>query len=304
VSDLLDLRRIERGALSLSLAPVPLSQVLRGAHELFASQLVSRQIRFQLEEPPEEVMICCDRRRVLQVLANLLGNALKFTESKGAITLRGERVSASEARLSVQDDGMGIEPDQLGQIFDRYWQAGGSSRQGSGLGLFISKRIVEAQDGVIEAVSAPGQGTTISFTLPTVASLPEDAHQPLLPAARGLVLMVDDNRAMLAAMRALLEAAGYRTAQAENGAAALELVRGERPALMLLDLRMPVLDGWETLKAIRTEPALGGFPVLLLSSESKLEPSPESLGAAGFLRKPVMPEELLGTIARLLSGAP
>jgi CheY-like chemotaxis protein len=249
-------------------------------------------------------MICCDRRRVLQVLANLLANALKFTESKGAITLRGERISASEARLSVQDDGMGIEPDQLGQIFERYWQASGSSRQGSGLGLFISKRIVEAQDGIIEAVSAPGQGTTISFTLPTAASLPDAAQQPLLSPARGLVLMVDDNRAMLAAMRALLQAAGYQTAQAENGVEALALVRAERPALMLLDLRMPILDGWETLKAIRADRALGGFPVLLLSSEAKVEPSAESLGAAGFLRKPVMPDELLGVIARLLAASP
>jgi PAS domain S-box-containing protein len=310
LGDLLDLRRIERGGLSLLLGLVPLSRLLREAHELFASQLVSRKIRFQLEEPPEEMMLFCDRRRVLQVLANLLGNALKFTRSAGAITLRGQRISADEARISVQDDGMGIEPDQLGQIFERYWQASGSSRQGSGLGLFISKRIVEAQDGIIEAVSAPGQGTTISFTLPIAtslpiaSSLPEDAHERLLPAARGLVLMVDDNRAMLAAMRALLQSAGYQTAQAENGAVALELVRAERPALMLLDLRMPVLDGWETLKALRADPALGGFPVLLLSSEARLEPSPESLGAAGFLRKPVMPAELLGVIARLLAGAP
>ena len=167
ISDLLDVSRIDAGRLVVEHATVDVRRLLEEACEQFETVAAERQRSLMCEVSPELPAVSGDRARLMQLLSNLVGNAFKFTAPNGRVILRAVSV-ADWVELSVSDNGIGIAPEKLPHLFDRFWQADRASGRGVGLGLTISKGIVEAHGGRIWAESTPGSGTTVSFTLPAV----------------------------------------------------------------------------------------------------------------------------------------
>lgn len=167
ISDLLDWGRLEAGHLPLELGEEDSAALLAEAVESVRALAEAHRLHVTLDVPEGLPQVRCDRTRVLQVLGNLLGNAVKFTEAGGHITV-GARLQGMELTLHVRDTGKGIAPDQLPYVFDRYWQAKDAASRGTGLGLAIAKGLVQAHGGRIWAESTPGQGSTFSFSLPAL----------------------------------------------------------------------------------------------------------------------------------------
>ena len=169
LGDLVDLARLDSGGLSVETAPQEVGKLLVDAVELQQPIAEQRGLRMTARAAPDLPLVLCDRARVLQILANLIGNAIKFTPSGGAIEVEARRIESGDGRLvevAVRDNGRGIAADDLRRVFDRYFQAKSSEKHGVGLGLFIARSLVEAQGGHIEAESEPGKGSTFRFTLP------------------------------------------------------------------------------------------------------------------------------------------
>jgi signal transduction histidine kinase len=179
ISDLLDWGRIEAGGLPLEPSEQDVASLVMEALESVRPLAEARGLRVGAELADDGVQVKCDRTRVLQVLGNLLGNAVKFTPDGGQLTV-GARVQQGEVRLWVRDTGSGIRPEALPHVFERYWQAKDAESRGTGLGLYIAKGIVEAHGGRIWAQSEWGQGSTFSFTLPTASQrATRDTHPSL-----------------------------------------------------------------------------------------------------------------------------
>ena len=165
IDDLLDVASLEAGQLAVDKQPCPLEEIVREAMARGEAQANEKKVRLTIQLPTESMVLSCDRERMLQVLGNLLGNAIKFTPEGGHVELIAER-RKSEAVFTVTDSGIGIRADELPRVFDRYWQARKTGRQGTGLGLSITKGLVEAHGGRIHVTSEPGRGATFTFTIP------------------------------------------------------------------------------------------------------------------------------------------
>jgi len=179
ISDLLDWGRIEAGGLPLEPSEQDVASLVTEALESVRPLAEARGLRVAAELPDDSLQVKCDRTRVLQVLGNLLGNAVKFTPDGGQLTV-GARVQQGEVWLWVRDTGTGIRPEALPHVFERYWQAKDAESRGTGLGLYIAKGIVEAHGGRIWAQSELGQGSTFCFTLPTASQRATKASHPSL----------------------------------------------------------------------------------------------------------------------------
>jgi signal transduction histidine kinase/CheY-like chemotaxis protein len=294
--DLLDLSSIEAGTLAISCESWSLRPLLQEALDSTSPLAKQRSIDLSMLTPIEDVAVNCDRERVLQVLANLIGNAVKFVPTGGRIVLRTER-EPGFARILVEDNGPGIPKELQRRVFERRWQARETARKGHGLGLYISKKMVEGMGGRISVDSDLGRGATIILTLPL-------AEMPIV-AGDGEVLIVDDNRDLRESVAHILTRNGYRVVEAGDGHDALELLRGEgRPCVVLLDLNMPRIDGRGFLAAVRADSRLAGVPVVLMSSERDIERRSTEFGVEGVLPKPFTEERLLEVVARFDSREP
>jgi PAS domain S-box-containing protein len=306
IQDLLDVSSIESGTFSTVQHRQPVGPLIEDAIDALRPQAVARSLRLAFDLPAgDRFAIEVDRDRVLQVLDNLIGNAIKFSEPGGTVTVRVEP-RGDELWFVVADTGPGIAPDDLPHVFDRFWQVRRTAHLGTGLGLAIAKGIVEAHRGKIGVDSELGAGSRFWFTLPLAAELPGEAvgsRPGELPVAR-VILVVDDNPATQAAIGAVLSQAGYAVVHVADGAAALAYLHREPPpALIILDLSMPVMSGWELLAERARDPALRAIPVLVMSGEHGVVDRLEALGAT-HLQKPATAEALLEAAARLAwSGA-
>jgi PAS domain S-box-containing protein len=168
IDDLTDLPSLDAGRFVFDLSDVPVSELLSQAEEMFLPAAGATNVTLEVRAPPEETEVRGDNVRVLRVLANLVGNALKFTPEGGRITISSS-VAHRHVLFAVRDTGIGIAPEHLGRLFERYWQAEATAHKGRGLGLFIAKRLIEGQGGTIWAESQLGAGTTLFFTLPRAA---------------------------------------------------------------------------------------------------------------------------------------
>jgi CheY-like chemotaxis protein len=241
-----------------------------------------------------------------QVLNNLIGNAIKFTEPGGSIHVRVEP-RAGEICFSVTDSGRGIPTADLTHIFDRFTRASKSARRGTGLGLSITKGIVEAHGGRIWAESQVGVGSTFYFTLPLLPSAPQapgsaagrdmSRVEPGGPIQQNtlkkVVLVVDDDADCRQMVAAVLETEGYDVVSLQNGDEALEYLRHApgHPSCILLDLVMPVVDGWMFLRERNSNPELETIPVIVLSGQPDVEKQVIAAHAS-YLRKPFSPKHL------------
>lgn len=323
MSDLLDTSRIITGTLTLDFQEVDLKQIVRSSVETLRLEAAGKGVTLEsLVEVPEEVSCRAwgDEARLHQILANLLSNALKFTPQRGSVTLRLRKAEAS-ATLVVKDTGKGISPEFLPHVFERFSQERASSRNdsGLGLGLAICKHLVELHRGSISAHSqGPGHGAMIKVELPILASKNDSsaerpgardpANQVEMPDPRLKnikVVAVDDNADSRELLKAILERSSAEAVVVSSGREALAAIKNVHPNVLICDLAMPEMDGYELLENVRgLEPELGRLPVIAFTAAARNEDRARAL-RAGFqahFAKPADPNKLVTTILKLATA--
>jgi CheY-like chemotaxis protein/nitrogen-specific signal transduction histidine kinase len=310
VDDLLDVARINTGKIQLNLERVKAREVVNLALDACRADFDRKRHRLAVvEEAESDLAVRGDRVRLTQVVSNLLSNATKYTDGGGTITVRIAR-EGDEALIEVADTGIGIPPAALPQVFDLFSQVRNQqvySEGGLGIGLSLVKRLVEMQGGRVTAASeGPGRGSTFTVRLPAapaeVASgLPADLQADAAAPGRALrVLVVDDQRDAADALAQLLRLEGHDTDVAYDGAQALERAHGRRPDLVLLDLGMPGVDGFEVARRLRDEFRGGPRMQIVAVTGWGQDADRQRTSAASFdghLAKPPSPAELQAALA-------
>ncbi len=325
VNDILDLARIESGKLVVEARPFDLREVAGDVGRLLGESARAKGLTFSLTVAPQlPARVMGDASRIQQVLHNLVGNAIKFTD-QGRVSLEVSSVLDMRAgtllHFAVRDTGDGIPADQLERIFAPFEQADRARsdpvrRDGAGLGLTISRELARAMGGDLRCASTPGQGSVFEFTLPlqSCAAGPaparttsDDASPRPLPRLSGRVLLVDDSPVNLLVATTMLERCGLQVVPAEHGREALEQLRAQRFDLVLMDCQMPELDGYAATSAWRQEEArrlLPRTPVVALTASTVEDDRDRCLasGMDGHLVKPFDMDELLAIVAGHLPG--
>ncbi len=296
VDDLMEASRITSGKLELQLALVDLNEVLRTAIETSRPLLESARHRVILHEAAQPLLVNGDIVRLTQIVANLLNNAAKYTDAGGRIEI-GVRPEGSCAIVDVKDSGIGLTEDELPRLFEMFSQIEGARKHaagGLGIGLALAKRLAEMHGGTVSVRSdGRGQGSTFSIRFP-LAKTPAEGHQKAAEAAESSlinqkVLVVDDNVDAADSLGVLLSMYGADVKVAYDGASAVELAVRWGPSAVLLDLGMPVMDGWEVARRMRSEPALHNTTLIALTGWGQTEDR-ERTQSSGFdhhLVKPV-----------------
>ncbi len=299
VDDLLDVSRITRGMITLRREPVVFADVVGRAVEMVRVEVEARSQVFTVSLPAAPIRLLADPTRLAQVIANLLGNASKYTSPGGSIWLTAERLEG-EVVLRVRDTGAGIAPDLLPHVFDLFVQGDASLARtagGLGIGLTIVDRLVALHGGRVEVRSeGAGRGSEFTVTLPR---LPDELMSPAEPdapsavvAAGGLrVLIVEDNVDMAESLATLLAHWGHQVQLAYDAASALEVAARARPEIILSDLGLPGMDGYELARRLRAEPAFGKVVLVALSGYGRPEDQRRAL-EAGFDHHLVKPPDL------------
>jgi signal transduction histidine kinase/DNA-binding response OmpR family regulator len=320
INDILDFSKIEAGKMTIERVDMDLRVVVEEVADLLAPKANEKGVELAAVIPPElPGAVQGDPSRLRQVLTNLMGNAIKFTE-RGEVTVVVRVVEETAAdlvvELAVRDTGIGIAADRLDAIFESFTQVDGSSTRrhgGTGLGLTICRQLVVLMGGDVTVESAPGQGSTFRVRLPfpRQTSIVETAV-PVPAALRGLrVLVVDDNATNRLILREQLRAWGCRTVEVGSGDEAIAVLRhalDDDPfGLVILDMQMPEMDGQTTARLLRRNPRLAGTPLVLLSSIGLVKGGAEAIRAMGFdagLSKPVRQSQLCDTLVQVLAGRP
>jgi len=327
INELLDLAKFESGRAELRKRCIDLAPLVRSVAANFESSQKSRVHAKGLSQP---VVVEADPRQLKKVLYNLLSNAFKFSDpDEGQVWIRVNG-RESTVELEIEDNGIGIPGDQLDRIFDRFTQVEGSATrryEGSGIGLALVKEIVTLHEGKIAVDSELGRGSTFTITLPRGTVTPddlvalEDDDTIMVPVSREseheqiqavtsrdtssndhrLLLVADDNADMRAYLERMLSGQ-YRIALAKDGAEALEQVRVLKPDLILTDVMMPRMSGYDLLKAVRADGNLRSIPVIFLTARAGADAHVESLeaGADDYIAKPFDENELLARVGNLI----
>jgi signal transduction histidine kinase/DNA-binding response OmpR family regulator len=310
INDLLDFSKIEAGKLELQPVPFDPRSLLSEVMRSLALRAHEKNLEILYDVAPEvPARLRGDALRLRQVLINLVSNAVKFTEEGEVVVRVDVDADAERIRLEVVDTGAGIAADKIDVIFDAFTQADGSSTRrfrGTGLGLTICSRLVEAMGGEIEVESALGRGSTFRVTLPLEASdeAARAAHAPHAGLKQSRVLLVDDNATSREILRATLERAEVDVTAASDGPAALELLRRESFAAALIDSRMPGLDGFALVERVRREIDAPPPMILMVTSTESRDAVARSrqLGIADTLIKPLKPAQLTQCLSEAIRG--
>jgi signal transduction histidine kinase/ActR/RegA family two-component response regulator len=323
LNDILDFSKVEAGKLNVEHIEFDLHQTVQGAAETLAVVARSKGLRLECDIAPDVPPAAAgDPTRLRQVLTNLLGNAIKFTETGGVI-LRVTLDSGSRqnriVHFAVQDTGIGIAKQNLHQIFEAFAQADNSTTRrygGTGLGLSICSRLVNLMGGTIWVESEPGRGSTFHFTASFGAVAvenrgprhPEDSKQTPMPSIGPLkMLLAEDNRVNQVLVQKILSKHGHQVVVANNGREALQILGAEVFDILLTDIQMPEMDGFELTAAIRTrEQTTGGhLPIIALTANAMSGDEQKCLraGIDSYLAKPISPAALLRAITAVSSSA-
>ncbi|MDC3959741.1 hybrid sensor histidine kinase/response regulator [Polyangium jinanense] len=311
IDDLLDLARIEAGRMELAPSDVHLPLLVQGVVDLCRVRAQDKGIAFHdLPAEGAPTWVRADEKRLTQVLLNLLGNAIKFTRT-GSVTLRVE-ARGEEFFFHVEDTGPGIAPADVARIFQPFEQSGDrrARAEGAGLGLSITRAIVEQMGGRIEVRSVLGEGSTftVALRLPDVpertTAVDERPSEPITgyEGPRRVLLVVDDNENNRTLLRDTLGPLGFLVEEAEDGARAIALVEERKPDLVMLDLVLPDMHGDEVARRLRQLPALEAMPIVACSAsgDEAQRRSAEEAGCDEFLPKPVRFAALFALLARRL----
>ncbi len=314
INDVLDLSKIEAGKLQLNPQGTDVSDLAAEMLALFEPMAEAKGVRLSCEIDPEHLVpVEIDAQRLRQILMNLLSNAVKYTE-RGEVMLelsmRPSPLSEGrDLRLSVSDTGTGIDPEQQAQIFEPFYQAespDGKVRQGTGLGLSITKRLVDLMQGRIHVVSRVGEGATFRVDIPdlmpatvaVVETVDMRADFDRLPPLK--ILVVDDVEWNIEVAKGYLRDTRHEVNIARDGAEAVDAARRLRPDVVLMDLRMPRMNGYRAFDAIRADAALRDVRVIAVTASNLVNEDPdEKTQFDGYIRKPYAPIELFSTLSDL-----
>lgn len=328
VDDILDFNRLQAGKVDLLLEEVRLGEVLRGIASLSKGLVGEKDIEVRCRIPDDLPSVLGDRHRIEQIVLNLIGNAVKFTDS-GEVSLSAHSDDRC-VTVEVRDTGVGIPSEKLSRIWNPYEQGEDSDTRrhgGSGLGLAITKRLVALHGGMIWVESEPGRGSVFRFTLPfTVPAVtpsiplegtaisdirpapPEEARQPHRTAGRGLeardtgdsygILIVDDDAINVKIVTDALRTAGYRTHAVSNGKEAMEYLEKETPDLIVLDIMLPGMSGYELASQIRARFKEHYLPIVMVTAKNSVEDMIKSFAFGGndYIAKPFNARELLARV--------
>jgi signal transduction histidine kinase/ActR/RegA family two-component response regulator len=302
LSEILDLSKVEAGRMELEYSSFDLSSLLHDAASMVRERASVKGIDLRVEVDEAVGQVYSDQLRLKQVVLNLLTNAVKFTGEGGSVVLRATRGPAG-VDLTVTDSGIGVPESDRERIFESFQQGGrGSTREeGTGLGLTLSRRLVELLGGRMWLESEVGAGSTFGFSIPgrggTTEDLPDDATRETV----GEVVVIEDDRPSLDLMTAYLSGAALRVTAARDGQSGLEAVRRVHPDAVLLDIRLPGIDGWAVLQTLKADADTRDIPVVVVSIVDERGRG-AALGAAAYLVKPVSRDDLVGALASV--GAP
>ena len=306
VDDLLEVSRITRGIIEVKKEPLDLAAIVKAAVETSRPILDNLRHEIRLDLAPGQISVPGDPVRLTQVFANLLNNAAKYTNHGGLITIATRRENG-EAVVTVKDNGIGIAPTVLPQVFDMFMQVDRSTRRsqgGLGIGLTLVKSLVTMHGGSVEARSeGPGLGSEFIVRLPLLeeAALPAEAQRRIQPLPSRRILIVDDSRDGGESLAMLLRVLGGEVALAHSGRQALECVQTFAPDVVLLDIGMPGMDGYEVARRIRANPANRHIQLIALTGWGQDEDRQRS-AAAGFNHHLVKPADV-DKLRQLLSVA-
>ncbi|MHB8520626.1 MAG: ATP-binding protein [Limisphaerales bacterium] len=322
INDILDLSKIEAGRLELHPTPTDMRDSCEFLRTVFAEQALKKSIQLQFEVSPDlPRALLLDRLRLRQILVNLLANAIKFTEQgyvKTRIDWQGQdHESSGTLLIHMEDTGIGIPADQLQAVFQMFVQAEtrrDEDNQGTGIGLTIVKRLTETMNGTLAVESTVGKGTVFHLRFPDTSvsvRLPMGDHaepggavdfNDFAPAA---LLIVDDNETNRALLAGMFEKTHHHLNFATNGREALAFLDKSRADVVLLDIRMPVMDGRAALAEIRKRTALASLPVIAVTASSRGSEDLQVRAAfSGYIRKPFSRQTLFGELARFLQRLP
>jgi signal transduction histidine kinase/CheY-like chemotaxis protein len=306
INDILDISKIEAGKMELHQGEFDLGELVRGIASIIEPRCEEKGLAWEVRFP-DPAWVYGDEIKIKQVLINLLGNAVKFTDA-GGVKLFVTREDGPETRFEVIDSGKGIAPEQLEKIFEPFHQEqAGPPQGGTGLGLAIAKNQIELMGGTLRLDSWPGEGSRFYFglLLPPAAgrARAQTRYHPHLPASIRLhALVVDDNTHNRDVLTQILSGAGLDVTSTENGHEALERIRNTRPDIVFMDLRMPVMNGTEALQAIRREFPGDAIKVVAISA-SAFQHQQQSTAQAGFdafIPKPFAIERIYDCLTDLL----
>jgi signal transduction histidine kinase/ActR/RegA family two-component response regulator len=314
INEVLDFSRLESGRLPLNLESVPLEPVVKGALEQIRPAAEREQISLVLAEEclTPELRVVADQQRLRQVVQNILSNAVKFNRRGGTVTVYCRPGAQDRLRLGITDTGLGMSGERLSRLFTPMIRdpLAGHERSGVGLGLALARGIVRAMNGELSVESVQGEGSTFWLDLPRAgAELPVTAAPDIPPpppalVQRTIVYVEDEVLNLELVRRTLADYPEYRLLTLETGKGALELVREQRPDLILLDLNLPDLSGETVLARLKDDPGVRNIPVIMVTADvigHRLERLLEA-GAAAYLTKPFKLSELIRAIRDTLAG--
>jgi PAS domain S-box-containing protein len=317
INEILDLATIESGKLSMSLEPVSLQELLLECHSMVDPLAQRRSVRMVMPSSDAPYCVNADRTRIKQVLINLLSNAIKYNTAGGSVSVAcTANTVTGRVRITVTDTGAGLPPEKLAQLFQPFNRLGQEVKgeEGTGIGLVVSKRLVELMDGVIGVESTVGKGSAFWVELLSTAPLSMPAADTILPAESaatapdGLrtLLYVEDNPANLQLVERLIGRRNdLRLLSAIDGMRGVELARIRQPDVILMDINLPGMSGFEALKILRDDKKTAHIPVLALSANAMPRDIERGLQAGFFryLTKPIKVSEFMETLNVALAFA-
>ena len=311
INDLLDIAKIDAGATELNMEDFDPKEFLLGTVTLMQPQFKKKNLQVKLFLDPSLNAMTGDLRRCNQIMLNLLSNAYKYTPEKGKIEVRVLKKS-NNVKFLVSDTGVGIPPDQQENIFSEFHQAERERDEnlgGTGIGLALTRRLVEFHGGQIGVESEVEKGSTFWFTLPlnpleVQKSLPKEENVKLNDSTVSgkRILVVEDNDVNLAMILDMLSICDFKVMVARNGQEALDLIEGNKPDLVLMDIRMPVMDGLEATRRLRAQAEFEKLPILALTASAGEDGKEKCLeaGCTSHLSKPIQSKELYEAISQYL----
>ncbi|MEC7984915.1 MAG: ATP-binding protein [Myxococcota bacterium] len=313
INDVLDISKMEAGRIEWRFARTSLNGIIEQALQATDGLFGSKPVGLVRDIPTNLPEVVADSDRIIQVVINLISNAVKFTD-EGSVTVKVE-VERGNLLVHVTDTGTGISKADQKLVFEKYKQVGDvitDKPQGTGLGLPISKQIVEQHGGSIWVDSIIGEGTTFSFSLP-LADLPQTLHKPISfsdllkqidrlkyrpPSGIKKILVVDDESSIRQILRQSFEAAGHKVVEAEDGVVALKMVHEHQPDAIILDIMMPKMNGFDVAATLKNDPKYMGIPIIVLTVVDDAQRI-YGLGVERYITKPFEPQEIV-TEAELL----
>jgi signal transduction histidine kinase/ActR/RegA family two-component response regulator len=309
VRDALDISRIEQGRLGFSMEPLGLDSLVEECIDIVGPNAQASSVSIVVDsDVDKEASVFADRQRLKQVLLNLLSNGVKYNREEGTLSVRWDRADRGRIRLTVSDTGVGIPPEALDRLFTPFERLGSArGTKGTGLGLALAKRMIEAMRGDIGVASSVGRGTTFWIELPTATlpTLPATSADKATARVRlsGTVLYIEDNISNVQLVEDMLASQDVKLVSTVEGRKGVQMAKDDRPDVILLDRHLPDASAEDVLIELKRSARTADIPVVILSADASIEHSESLLqsGAHAYLTKPIDIERFIGLLAKLLN---